>query len=259
VSLEGKVALVTGGLSGIGRAVVTKLAGQGARTVVFDAGEVSRDDQMTAADVMSQLPTEGLFVKGDVGEPADVDAAFSAAMKEFGQVDVLVNNAGITAFKPVAELQVEDFDRVMRTNVRGAFLCAQAAVSLMREQPTRGVIVNVASNFAFVGATDAVAYCTSKGAVVALTNALAVEVGASGIRVNALCPGATATEFNRSHRARPEIAAEWEAMTPFRSVHSGAFLATPAQIADAAIFLADDTSSFMTGASLVVDGGWNAQ
>jgi NAD(P)-dependent dehydrogenase (short-subunit alcohol dehydrogenase family) len=259
VTFESKVALVTGGLSGIGRAVVTRLAGEGARTVVFDAADTSRDDGLPADDVVATLPTEALFVKGDVGEPADVEAAFSAAVEAYGRVDVLVNNAGITAFRSISELSVDDFDRVMRTNVRGAFLCAQKAASLMREQPARGVIVNVASNFAFVGATDAVAYCTSKGAVVALTTALAVELGASGIRVNALCPGATETEFNRSHRARPEIAAEWEAMTPLRAVGSGAFLATPAQIADAALFLAGDASSFMTGASLVVDGGWNAQ
>jgi NAD(P)-dependent dehydrogenase (short-subunit alcohol dehydrogenase family) len=259
MSLDGKVVLVTGGLSGIGRAVVTRLADAGARAVVFDAVDVSRDDQMPAADVVGKLPTEAVFVQGDVGEPADVEAAFSAAVEAFGRVDVLVNNAGITAFKPITELTVDDFDRVMRTNVRGAFLCAQKAASLMREQPSRGVIVNVASNFAFVGATDAVAYCTSKGAVVALTTALAVELGPFGIRVNALCPGATATEFNRSHRGRPEIAAEWEAMTPLRAVGSGAFLATPAQIADAAYFLAGDSSSFMTGSSLVVDGGWNAQ
>ena len=259
MSFDDKVVLVTGGLSGIGRAVVTRLAADGARAVVFDAVDVSRDDEMSAADVVAKLPTPGLFVQGDVGEPDDVDKAFAAAVETFGRVDVLVNNAGITAFKPVSELTVDDFDRVMRTNVRGAFLCAKKAASLMQEQPSRGVIVNVASNFAFVGATDAVAYCTSKGAVVALTTALAVELGPSGIRVNALCPGATETEFNRSHRARPEIAAEWEAMTPLRAVGSGAFLATPAQIADAAAFLAGEASSFMTGSSLVVDGGWNAQ
>jgi NAD(P)-dependent dehydrogenase (short-subunit alcohol dehydrogenase family) len=116
----------------------------------------------------------------------------------------------------------------------------------------------VASNFAFVGATDAVAYCTSKGAVMSMTQALAVEVGADGIRVNALCPGATATEFNRTHRARPEIAAEWERMTPLR-LDGDRYLAIPEEIADAAAFLADDTSRFMTGAALVVDGGWNAR
>lgn len=147
MNFSGKVAVVTGGLSGICRAVVSRLAAEGAHTVVFDAGDVSRDDGLSAHHVLSQLPTKALFVKGDVGEPAEVEAAFSAAVQAFGGVDVLVNNAGITAFKPVAELSVDDFDRVMRTNVRGAFLCAQKAVSLMRDQPARGVIVNVASNF----------------------------------------------------------------------------------------------------------------
>src|SRR5258708_8532495 len=183
---------------------------------------------------------------------------FDAAISTFGGVDILINNAGVTAFKSLAELAVEDFDRVIRTNVRGPFLCARRAVAQMRRQPGRGVIVNVASNFAFVGATDAVAYCTSKGAVMSMTQALAVEVGADGIRVNALCPGATATEFNRAHRARPEIAAEWERMTPLR-LDGDRYLAIPDDIADAAAFLADDTSRVMTGAALVVDGGWNAR
>lgn len=259
MSLAEKVVLVTGGLSGIGKAVAVRLAHEGARIVVFDASGTSRDDGLPGEEFVRGLPTDSLFVQGDVAEPEDVEAVFSAATDRFGAVDVLVNNAGITVFKSLGDLDVQDFDRVMRTNVRGAFLCAQRAAQLMREQPDRGVIVNVASNFAFVGATDAVAYCTSKGAVVALTNALAVELGSAGIRVNALCPGATATEFNRAHRARPDIAAEWEALTPLRAVGTGAFLATPAQIADAAHFLASEASSFMTGASLIVDGGWNAQ
>jgi NAD(P)-dependent dehydrogenase (short-subunit alcohol dehydrogenase family) len=257
VSLQDKVTIVTGGLSGIGRAIATRLAGDGARIVLFDAAGESRDDGMPGDRLAAQLGTAA-FVRGDVGEPGDVDRMFDTATSTFGSVDILVNNAGVTAFKSLAELTVEDFDRVLRTNVRGAFLCAQRAVARMRRQPQRGVIVNVASNFAFVGATDAVAYCTSKGAVVSMTQALAAEVGADGIRVNALCPGATATEFNRAHRARPEIAAEWERMTPLR-VDGDRYLATPAEIADAAAFLANDTSRFMTGAALVVDGGWNAK
>jgi NAD(P)-dependent dehydrogenase (short-subunit alcohol dehydrogenase family) len=257
VSLQDKVTIVTGGLSGIGRAIATRLAGDGARIVLFDAAGESRDDGMPGDRLAAQLGAAA-FVRGDVGEPGDVDRMFDTATSTFGSVDILVNNAGVTAFKSLAELTVEDFDRVLRTNVRGAFLCAQRAVARMRRQPQRGVIVNVASNFAFVGATDAVAYCTSKGAVVSMTQALAAEVGADGIRVNALCPGATATEFNRAHRARPEIAAEWERMTPLR-VDGDRYLATPAEIADAAAFLANDTSRFMTGAALVVDGGWNAK
>jgi NAD(P)-dependent dehydrogenase (short-subunit alcohol dehydrogenase family) len=257
VSLQDKVTIVTGGLSGIGRAIATRLADDGARIVLFDAGGESRDDGMPGDRLAAQLGTAA-FVRGDVGEPEDVDRMFDTATSTFGGVDILINNAGVTAFKSLAELTVEDFDRVLRTNVRGPFLCAQRAVARMRRQPQRGVIVNVASNFAFVGATDAVAYCTSKGAVVSMTQALAAEVGADGIRVNALCPGATATEFNRTHRARPEIAAEWERMTPLR-VDGDRYLATPAEIAEAAAFLANDTSRFMTGAALVVDGGWNAK
>jgi NAD(P)-dependent dehydrogenase (short-subunit alcohol dehydrogenase family) len=257
VSLQDKATIVTGGLSGIGRAIATRLAADGARTVLFDAAEVSRDDGTPGDRLAAQLGA-AVYVRGDVGEPGDVERMFDAAISTFGGVDILINNAGVTAFKSLAELAVEDFDRVIRTNVRGPFLCARRAVAQMRRQPGRGVIVNVASNFAFVGATDAVAYCTSKGAVMSMTQALAVEVGADGIRVNALCPGATATEFNRTHRARPEIAAEWERMTPLR-LDGDRYLATPEEIADAAAFLADDTSRFMTGAALVVDGGWNAR
>jgi NAD(P)-dependent dehydrogenase (short-subunit alcohol dehydrogenase family) len=257
VSLQDKVTIVTGGLSGIGRAIATRLAADGARTVLFDAAEVSRDDGMPGDRLAAQLGA-AVHVRGDVGEPGDVDRMFDAAISTFGGVDILINNAGVTAFKSLAELAVEDFDRVIRTNVRGPFLCARRAVAQMRRQPGRGVIVNVASNFAFVGATDAVAYCTSKGAVMSMTQALAVEVGADGIRVNALCPGATATEFNRTHRGRPEISAEWERMTPLR-LDGDRYLAIPEEIADAAAFLADDTSRFMTGAALVVDGGWNSR
>lgn len=257
MSLQDKVTIVTGGLSGIGRAIATRLAADGARTVLFDAAEVSRDDG-TPGDRLAEQLGAAVYVRGDVGEPGDVDRMFDAAISTFGGVDILINNAGVTAFTSLAELAVEDFDRVIRTNVRGPFLCARRAVAQMRRQPGRGVIVNVASNFAFVGATDAVAYCTSKGAVMSMTQALAVEVGADGIRVNALCPGATATEFNRTHRARPEIAAEWERMTPLR-LDGDRYLAIPEEIADAAAFLADDTSKFMTGAALVVDGGWNSR
>jgi NAD(P)-dependent dehydrogenase (short-subunit alcohol dehydrogenase family) len=259
VSLAGRVAVVTGGLSGIGRAISEKFASEGAHLVVFDAGEVSRDDGLAGEEFVGGLPTKSLFHRGDVAEPEAVRAAVDQTVETFGSLDVLVNNAGVTAFKAIDDLTVDDFDRVMRTNVRGAFLWARAAIGQMRTQRDRGVVVNVASNFAFVGATDAVAYCTSKGAVVSMSQALAVEVGSEGIRVNALCPGATATEFNRAHRARPEITAEWEEMTPLRVQGTGEYLATPRQIADAALFLASDSSTFMTGAALVVDGGWNAR
>lgn len=258
-TLKDKVCLVTGGLSGIGRAISELLATQGARVTVVDMSTESRDDGMTGDDFIRSLPTDSMFLIGDVGEEGDVDRIFDETADRYGRLDVLINNAGITVFRPLQSLSIDDFDRVMRTNVRGPFLCARRAAAKMRRQPEKGVIVNVASNFAFVGATDGVAYCTSKGAVVSLTQALAVELGPDAIRVNALCPGATATEFNRAHRDRPEISAEWERMTPLRDADGSRFLATPEEIARSALFLAAESSAFMTGSALVIDGGWNAQ
>ena len=172
---------------------------------------------------------------------------------------MLANFAGIALFKPVEQITGDEFDRVMRVNVRGTFLACKHAIAQMRRQPQRGVIVNTASNFAFVAAPEASVYCASKGAVVTLTKGLALEVAPEGIRVNALCPGATATEFNRAHRARPEVVADWKAKTPLRFADRDDFLGRAEEIARSALFLACDDTLYMTGASLVVDGGWNAQ
>jgi NAD(P)-dependent dehydrogenase (short-subunit alcohol dehydrogenase family) len=128
----------------------------------------------------------------------------------------------------------------------------------MRTQDERGVIVNVASNFAFVAAPEASVYCATKGAVASLTKGLALELGPLGIRVNALCPGATATELNREHRSRPDVREDWKRKTPLE-LGREQFLALPPEIARAALFLACDDSIYMTGSNLIVDGGWNAQ
>jgi NAD(P)-dependent dehydrogenase (short-subunit alcohol dehydrogenase family) len=256
--LQGKVALVTGGLSGIGRAICELFDRHGASLVILDAVDVSRDDGTPAAQILAGLAQDAAFVQGDVAEPAAVDELFGVAADHFGRVDVLVNNAGVTSFKPVLELSVSDLDRVLAVNVRGTFLCCQRAIAQMRGQDGRGTIVNVASNFGFVGAPEASAYCASKGAVATLTKALAVETGRDGIRINALCPGATATEFNREHRGRPEVMESWAASTPLRRPGREEVLGTPDEIAEAALFLAGPRSSYMTGSALLVDGGWNA-
>jgi NAD(P)-dependent dehydrogenase (short-subunit alcohol dehydrogenase family) len=129
----------------------------------------------------------------------------------------------------------------------------------MLKQPSRGVIVNVASNFAFVAEPTASVYSATKGAVVSLTKGLALEVGHEGIRVNALCPGATKTAINRDHRKRPEVIESWAAKTPLRQVGRDEFLGLPEEIARSALYLASDHwSNYMTGAALLVDGGWNA-
>jgi NAD(P)-dependent dehydrogenase (short-subunit alcohol dehydrogenase family) len=254
--LDAKVALVTGGLSGIGRATAALFREEGARVVLFDVRSSSRDDGASGDDVASSL--DAVFVQGDVRSPDDVDRAVRTAVDRFGTVDVLFNSAGVIVFKPISELTIEDFDLTMDVNVGGTFLCCKRVIDELLARGTGGVIVNVASNFAFVAAPDASVYCASKGAVASLTKALALELGPAGIRANALCPGATATELNREHRTVPELRAEWKRRTPFQPAREE-FLALPEEIARAALFLASDDSSYMTGANLVVDGGWNAQ
>jgi NAD(P)-dependent dehydrogenase (short-subunit alcohol dehydrogenase family) len=257
--LENKVALVTGALSGISRQTATLFAREGAKIVVFDLGDESRDAGESVDDVLASIPSETLFVQGDVSSAADVDAAFRQAVERFGSVDVLFNGAGLNLFKPIEEITEEDYDRTMGVNVKGTFLCCQRAIAQMLKQRSRGVIVNVASNFAFVAEPTASVYCATKGAVVSLTKGLALEVGHEGIRVNALCPGATMTAINRDHRKNPEVIESWARKTPLRQVGRGEFLGRPEEIARSALYLASDHwSNYMTGATLLVDGGWNA-
>ncbi len=256
--LKGKTALITGGLSGIGRATAELFAREAANVVIFDARTESRDDGTAAEDMVAALAGDGHFVHGDVRTPEDVDRAFEEAVARFGAVHVLVNYAGINMFKPIEELTIDDFDLAMGINVRGTFLFCKRAIEQMRKQAERGVIVNVASNFAFVAAPEASVYCATKGAVASLTKGLALEVGPIGIRVNALCPGATATELNREHRTRPDVREDWKRKTPL-DLGREQFLALPEEIARAALFLASDDSIYMTGSNLIVDGGWNAQ
>lgn len=252
-----KLAMVTGGLSGIGRAIAKRLAAEGMGVVIVDVAEASRDDALTGAQLASELGHHARFLRADVCNSDEIDAVFHSIESDSGGIDVLVNNAGIASFTPLSMLTDQEFMRVLTVNVNGAFQCARRAIALMRASSRPGVIVNMASNFGLVGATNAVAYCASKGAVISMTQALAIEVGAEGIRVNALCPGATATEFNRSYRQEPGVNEEWAKMTPLR-LDGGRYLATAEEIAEAAAFLATDASRFMTGSAMVVDGGWNA-
>jgi NAD(P)-dependent dehydrogenase (short-subunit alcohol dehydrogenase family) len=256
--LAGKVALVTGGLSGIGRATAELFAAEGARLAIFDTREESRDDGLSAGDLVAQLGPDAIFIRGDVREAGDVESAVAEVVERLGALHVLVNFAGINMFKPLHELTVEDYDLAMAINARGTFLFCKYAIDRMRLQEERGVIVNVASNFAFVAEPEATAYCASKGAVASMSKALALEVGSLGIRVNALCPGATATELNREHRSRPDVEADWRRKTPL-NLRREQFLAVPPEIARAALFLACDDSFYMTGSNLIIDGGWNAQ
>lgn len=258
--LDGRVAIVTGGLSGIGRASAAALAAAGANVMVFDARTTSRDDAVEGEAFASALGTDAAYLQGDVTDEADVDRLFDHVAERYGRLDVVVNSAGVTVFKPLLELTPDDLDRVMAVNVRGTFLVCRRAVRDVSRAGRGGSIINVASNFGLVGGAETSIYSASKGAVISFTKAVAAEVGQAGIRVNALCPGATATEFNRGYReTRPDIVELWRRKTPLRMPGRDDFLATAGDIANAVVFLAGNGSLYMTGAALVIDGGWNAE
>jgi NAD(P)-dependent dehydrogenase (short-subunit alcohol dehydrogenase family) len=248
-ALNGKVALITGGASGIGRATALLFARKGAAVAVVDVNEPE------GKAVVQKIIDEGgqaIFVRGDVTRAADCQLAVQQAFEQLGKLDILFNNVGIIRRTSVVETSEEEWDRVMATNVKSVFLLSKYAIPIMAEAGG-GVIINTASNWGLVGGQNAASYCASKGAVVLLTKAMAVDHGAQNIRVNCICPGDTDTPMLRSEArqlGKPEeqFLAE-SAQRPLQRV------GRPEEIAQAALYLASDASSFITGIALVVDGG----
>lgn len=256
--LAGKVAAITGGSSGIGRAIALTFAREGARVVVGDVRPDPREGGRDTVSLINEQRQGGAaFLKTDVSCPQQTEALAADAVKRFGRLDVMVNVAGINVFKRAVDTTPEEFNRVIAVNLGGVFLCSTAAVRRMIAQGGGGSVVNIASNLGLVGCAEMAAYCASKAGVIGLTRTMAIEYGPHGIRCNALCPGATKTEINREFRSRPDIVKSWADKTPLRFA-DGEFLGEPQDIANAALFLASDESRYMTGACLVIDGGWNA-
>lgn len=250
--LRGKAALVTGGSSGIGRATASLFAAEGAAIAVFD-----RDAEGGRAIVrdISEHGGRALLIAGDVTQDADCRRAIEETLRAFGRLDVLFNNAGIIRRAAITDTSEEDWDRTMSVNVKSIFLLSRCAIPAM-ERSGGGVIVNTASNWGLVGGPRAAAYCASKGAVVLLTKAMAIDHGPRNIRVNCICPGDTDTPMLRGEARQlgepVEAFLEQSAECPLGRV------AQPDDIARAALYLASDASSFMTGAPLIVDGGFVA-
>jgi NAD(P)-dependent dehydrogenase (short-subunit alcohol dehydrogenase family) len=246
--LDGKVAIVTGGGSGIGAAMARAIHAAGARVVLADIS--GREEQMA-----EELGDNALAVRADVSDADAVQAMIGRAVDEFGQLDVLCNNAGIDGeIGPIGDCTPDNFDRIIRINLRGVFLGCHFAIPAMVKSGG-GSIINTASIAGLVAFPGLGAYCASKGGVVAMTRAVAVEYGRVGIRCNAICPGVIQTPLLESARAsNPEtfeqILAAAEQMTALGR------LGQPTEIAAAAVFLASDASSFLTGAALPVDGGY---
>ncbi len=249
--LDGKVALITGAASGIGAVAARLFAGEGARVVVAD---VSDDAGRATVEEIEAAGGQAAYVHADVSNADDARAMVAFAMERFGSLDVLHNNAGVfpAADGSVTDTDEDVWDLVMRINLKGVYLGCRFGIPAMLEGGG-GSIVNVASFVALMGAaTPQIAYTSSKGGVLAMTREIAVEFARRGIRANALCPGPIETPLIAELLADPDRRQR-------RLVHIpiGRF-GRPDEIANAALFLASDESSFMTGAALVVDGGITA-
>ena len=251
---KGLSVVVTGGASGIGRATARRFLEEGARVSIIDVSKGSCDK------VLAELKDEGFdpqVIPGDVTSWRDVQRMVGRIVKRNRRIDVLFNNAGILVEGTVEEVSEKDWDRIMAVNVKGVFLMSKATIPHMLRQG-RGVIVNNASCSGLVGDRNAVAYNTSKGAVVLMTKCLALDYAKKNIRVNCVCPGEIDTPmFRQEARARKMDVEEYRKQ--LSECHPIGRLGVPDEVANAVLFLASDDASFITGTAFSVDGGYTCQ
>jgi NAD(P)-dependent dehydrogenase (short-subunit alcohol dehydrogenase family) len=245
--LEGKVGLVTGGTSGIGRETAVLFAKSGAKVVV--AGRREKEGQETV-ELIRAAGSDGLFVKCDVSKASEVDALVQQTAERFGRLDVAFNNAGVEgAWSPIIKQSEEDWDQTIAINLKGVWLCLKYEIRQMLKQGGGGAIVNMASTTGLVGAVGAAAYSASKHGVLGLTQTAALENAKSGIRINAVCPGFIETPMADRIFRVPGL------HKYVLSCHPIGRLGKPAEIAESVVWMCSDQASFMTGQSLVLDGG----
>jgi len=248
---EGKVALVTGAASGIGRASALAFARAGAKTVVADVVVEGGEETVR---MIKAAGGDALFVRTDVSKAAEVETLIQQVVETYGRLDYAHNNAGIEGEgAPTADCTEENWDRIININLKGVWLCMKYAIPQMLKHGG-GAIVNTASVAGLVGVPGGSAYSAAKGGVVQLTRTVALEYAKAGIRVNAVCPGAIRTPMvERIVANRPEVEAVIIALEPIGR------LGKPEEIAEAVVWLCSDAASFVTGVPLPVDGGWVAQ
>lgn len=251
MDLTGKVAIVTGAKRGMGRTHALALSKAGAKVLLAD---ISKEDCEKVAEEIEKAGGESLAVKCDVTNKKEVEEMVRTAVEKWGKLDILVNNAGIAQFFPFLEITEEDWSRTIDINLKGYFLCAQAAAREMAKQKA-GAIVNVASvamGQVGVGFPNLAHYCASKGGIVAMTEAMALELAPYNIRVNAVSPGAIETPMVDPLKQDSRTTEATLSRVPMKR------FGKPEEVSNLVLFLASDDASYMTGSTVVVDGGWLA-
>jgi 3-oxoacyl-[acyl-carrier protein] reductase len=247
--LKGKSAIVTGARRGIGKAIALAFAGAGADVAVCD---IVMDDGLLVRtrEELHRLGSQSLALQVDVSRRSDVETMTRRALEAFGKIDILVNCAGVwIPGQTLIECSDENWDKVIDTNLKGVYLCCQAAGKVMAAK-TRGSIINLSSQVGLTPGTGVGAYSISKAGIIMLTRQIALELAPYNIRANAIAPGIVKTDFNSAFWREPEVEKQTAGMVPLRR------LAEPEDIAQAALFLASDGASYITGEVLCVNGGW---
>ncbi len=247
--LKDKVAIVTGSTKGIGKAIATGYANEGATVVVCGR---SVDLANALADELTDQGKKAIAMRLDVADGDSIAHVFDEVVKQFGRIDILVNNAGISPiYKRAEDTPLETWNAIIRTNLTGTFLCCQAAGRVMIQQKS-GKVINMSSVGGEVALPKLVAYCASKGGIVLVTKVLAAEWAQHNIQVNAIGPSYVETEFTEGLRGNERIYEELKSKNPMKR------FARPKEIVGTAVFLASDESNFVTGQTIFVDGGWLA-
>jgi len=243
-NLKNKVAIVTGSARGIGQSIAIELARAGADVVVSDI-----IPSQSTVNQIKNLKRKSFYVKADISNKAEVENLIKQTIKQFKKIDILVNNAGVYILENISDLPEETWDKTMDINLKGPFLCSQAALKHMKKGAS---IINISSIAGIEGSAGGTAYCASKGGIRLFTKALAAEVGEKGIRVNSIHPGLIDTPMTTAFTKDKKVLAGM--MSKFLIKRVG----KPVDIAGPAVFLASDASSYITGAEIVADGGWIA-